>query len=98
MSVPGSINRSCAVFFDRDGTLMEEVNYCGELAKVKVYAAGVPEAMRKPKENGMRPTCWYPNHPWSERAMGGGAIMPHGLCSRRCRRGPTDHFDEHLKV
>jgi len=40
-----------AVFFDRDGTLMEEVHYCGDPAKVKVYA-GVPEALRKLKDAG----------------------------------------------
>jgi D-glycero-D-manno-heptose 1,7-bisphosphate phosphatase len=40
-----------AVFFDRDGTLMEEVNYCGDPAKVKVYP-GVSEALRKLKEAG----------------------------------------------
>ena len=42
-----------AVFFDRDGTLMEEVYYCGDPAKVKVYP-GVPEALRKLKEAGFR--------------------------------------------
>jgi D-glycero-D-manno-heptose 1,7-bisphosphate phosphatase len=42
-----------AVFFDRDGTLMEEVYYCGDPAQVKVYA-GVPEALRKLKEAGFR--------------------------------------------
>ncbi len=33
-----------AVFFDRDGTLMEDVAYCGDPALVKVYA-GVPAAL-----------------------------------------------------
>jgi D-glycero-D-manno-heptose 1,7-bisphosphate phosphatase len=37
-----------AVFFDRDGTLMEEVHYCGDPAKVKVYA-GVSAALRSLK-------------------------------------------------
>jgi len=40
-----------AVFFDRDGTLMEEVHYCGDPAKVRVYP-GVPEALRKLKDAG----------------------------------------------
>ena len=41
--------RRKAVFFDRDGTLMEEVHYCGNPANVKIYA-GVPEALRKLKD------------------------------------------------
>ena len=45
--------KSRAVFFDRDGTLMEEVHYCGDPAQVKMYA-GVPEALRKLKEAGFR--------------------------------------------
>jgi len=40
-----------AVFFDRDGTLMEEVNYCGDPAKVKVYP-GVSEALSALKRAG----------------------------------------------
>jgi D-glycero-D-manno-heptose 1,7-bisphosphate phosphatase len=40
-----------AVFFDRDGTLMEEVPYCGDPAKVKVYA-GIPAALRALKQAG----------------------------------------------
>ena len=42
-----------AVFFDRDGTLMEEVHYCGDPTQVRVYA-GVPEALRKLKAAGFR--------------------------------------------
>jgi D-glycero-D-manno-heptose 1,7-bisphosphate phosphatase len=42
-----------AVFLDRDGTLMEEVHYCGDPAQVRVYP-GVPEALRKLKEAGFR--------------------------------------------
>jgi len=45
--------KSRAVFFDRDGTLMEEVHYCSDPAQVKMYA-GVPEALRKLKEVGFR--------------------------------------------
>lgn len=42
-----------AVFFDRDGTLMEEVHYCGNPRQVRVYA-GVPAGLRKLKEAGFR--------------------------------------------
>jgi D-glycero-D-manno-heptose 1,7-bisphosphate phosphatase len=42
-----------AVFFDRDGTLMEEVYYCGDPAKVRVYA-GVSAGLRRLKEAGFR--------------------------------------------
>jgi D-glycero-D-manno-heptose 1,7-bisphosphate phosphatase len=47
------VSRARAVFFDRDGTLMEEVHYCGDPAQVKVYP-GVPDALRKLKEAGFR--------------------------------------------
>ena len=47
------MSRSRAVFLDRDGTLMEEVNYCGDPAKVKLYP-GVPEALAKLKSAGFR--------------------------------------------
>jgi D-glycero-D-manno-heptose 1,7-bisphosphate phosphatase len=40
-----------AVFFDRDGTLMEEVHYCADPALVHVYP-GVPEALRRLREAG----------------------------------------------
>jgi D-glycero-D-manno-heptose 1,7-bisphosphate phosphatase len=40
-----------AVFFDRDGTLMEEVHYCGDPAKVKVYS-GVSGALGALKQAG----------------------------------------------
>jgi len=45
------MNRQPAVFFDRDGTLMEEVEYCSDPAKVRVLP-GVPEALRKLKAAG----------------------------------------------
>jgi D-glycero-D-manno-heptose 1,7-bisphosphate phosphatase len=45
------MTRSPAVFFDRDGTLMEEVNYCGDPALVRVYP-GAPDALRRLKEGG----------------------------------------------
>jgi D-glycero-D-manno-heptose 1,7-bisphosphate phosphatase len=47
------MSRARAVFFDRDGTLMEEVYYCGDPAKVKVYP-GISEALRDLKAAGFR--------------------------------------------
>jgi len=38
------MSRPRAVFFDRDGTLMEEVEYCSDPARVKLIP-GVPEAL-----------------------------------------------------
>lgn len=40
-----------AVFFDRDGTLMEDTHYCADPALVKVFP-GVPEALHRLKESG----------------------------------------------
>jgi D-glycero-D-manno-heptose 1,7-bisphosphate phosphatase len=40
-----------AVFFDRDGTLMEDVHYCGDPALVRVFP-GVPESLRRLKAAG----------------------------------------------
>ena len=48
-----SIDPTRAVFFDRDGTLMEDAHYCGDPAQVQVYP-GVPDALRKLKEAGFR--------------------------------------------
>ena len=42
-----------AVFFDRDGTLMEEVHYCSDPALVRVFP-GVPDALRRLKAAGFR--------------------------------------------
>ena len=42
-----------AVFFDRDGTLMEDAHYCGDPGKVRVYP-GVPLALQKLKAAGFR--------------------------------------------
>ena len=39
------MNLRPAVFFDRDGTLMEEVEYCADPARVRVFP-GVPQALR----------------------------------------------------
>ena len=40
-----------AVFFDRDGTLMEDAHYCGDPALVRVFP-GVPEALGRLKRAG----------------------------------------------
>ncbi|MGD0872553.1 MAG: HAD family hydrolase [Bryobacteraceae bacterium] len=40
-----------AVFFDRDGTLMEEVGYCADPRQVRLYP-GVPLALRELKAAG----------------------------------------------
>jgi D-glycero-D-manno-heptose 1,7-bisphosphate phosphatase len=42
-----------AVFFDRDGTLMEDAHYCGDPALVCVYP-GVREAIRGLRDAGFR--------------------------------------------
>ncbi len=40
-----------AVFFDRDGTLMEEVGYCADPSLVRVFP-GIPEALGRLKRAG----------------------------------------------
>ena len=50
MSLPGLFP---AIFFDRDGTLMEEVHYCGDPAQVRVYPC-VSDGLRKLKQAGFR--------------------------------------------
>lgn len=42
-----------AVFLDRDGTLMRDVDYCGDPGKVEVYPQAGP-ALRRLKENGYK--------------------------------------------
>jgi D-glycero-D-manno-heptose 1,7-bisphosphate phosphatase len=42
-----------AVFFDRDGVLMEEVHYCGDPALVKAFP-GAGEALRRIRAAGFR--------------------------------------------
>jgi D-glycero-D-manno-heptose 1,7-bisphosphate phosphatase len=44
-------DRRRAVFFDRDGTLMEDAHYCADPAMVKVFP-GVPEALRRLRRAG----------------------------------------------
>jgi D-glycero-D-manno-heptose 1,7-bisphosphate phosphatase len=45
------MSRRRAVFFDRDGTLMDDVDYCSDPANVKVIS-GVPEAIEELKNAG----------------------------------------------
>lgn len=42
-----------AVFFDRDGTLMEDVDYCADPRDVRVFR-GAAEALRRLKDGGFR--------------------------------------------
>jgi D-glycero-D-manno-heptose 1,7-bisphosphate phosphatase len=42
-----------AVFLDRDGTLMRDVDYCGDPKDVEVFP-GAPEALRRLKANGYK--------------------------------------------
>lgn len=50
----GSLKESWpAVFLDRDGTLMHDVDYCGDPGKVKVYPQAAP-ALRRLKANGYK--------------------------------------------
>ena len=44
---------SPAVFIDRDGTLMRDVDYCGDPKEVEVFES-VPGALRKLKESGYK--------------------------------------------
>jgi D,D-heptose 1,7-bisphosphate phosphatase len=44
---------SPAVFLDRDGTLMREVNYCADPKQVEIFA-GVPEALVRLKKAGYK--------------------------------------------
>ena len=47
--MPAELRR--AVFFDRDGTLMEDAHYCADPALVRVFP-GVPEGLRSLKQAG----------------------------------------------
>ena len=42
-----------AIFLDRDGTLMRDVDYCGDPAKVEVFP-GATEALRQLKAIGLQ--------------------------------------------
>src|SRR4051794_32837676 len=45
--------KHAAVFLDRDGPLMKDVDYCGEPANVRVFS-GAPEALRRLKDAGYK--------------------------------------------
>jgi D-glycero-D-manno-heptose 1,7-bisphosphate phosphatase len=42
-----------AIFLDRDGTLMRDVDYCGDPAKVEIFS-GVADALRQLKRSGYK--------------------------------------------
>ena len=44
---------SAAVFVDRDGTIIEDCDYCSDPKDVKIFP-GVPEALRRLKSNGFK--------------------------------------------
>jgi D-glycero-D-manno-heptose 1,7-bisphosphate phosphatase len=46
-------NLSPAVFLDRDGTLIREVNYCSDPKQVEIFA-GVPEALQRLRNAGYK--------------------------------------------
>jgi D-glycero-D-manno-heptose 1,7-bisphosphate phosphatase len=49
-----SPNETCpAVFLDRDGTIMRDVDYCGDPAQVEVFP-GAADALRRLKANGYK--------------------------------------------
>ncbi|PYJ17815.1 MAG: HAD family hydrolase [Verrucomicrobia bacterium] len=45
--------RTPAIFVDRDGTIMQDVDYCSHPQEVKIFP-GVPEALRRLKSNGFK--------------------------------------------
>ena len=47
------ISKSPAVFVDRDGTIMENVDYCSDPKQVRIFP-GVPESLRRLKSNGFK--------------------------------------------
>src|SRR3954452_10086570 len=53
MTVPPPNELSPAVFLDRDGTIMRDVNYCGDPAQVEIFP-GAPEALRRLKAAGFK--------------------------------------------
>ena len=59
-----------AVFLDRDGTLMEEVDYCRDPEKVRIFP-GVPDALRALRAAGFR-TLLVTN----QSGIGRGKILP----------------------
>jgi len=47
------ISKSPAVFVDRDGTIMENVDYCSDPKQVRIFPS-VPESLRRLKSNGFK--------------------------------------------
>jgi D-glycero-D-manno-heptose 1,7-bisphosphate phosphatase len=47
------MTKHAAVFLDRDGTLMRDVDYCGDPKDVEVFA-GASDALRRLKEHGYK--------------------------------------------
>ena len=47
------ISKSAAVFVDRDGTIMENIDYCSDPKQVRIFP-GVPEALQRLKSNGFK--------------------------------------------
>ncbi len=45
--------QSPAVFVDRDGTIMEDADYCSDPKQVQIFP-GIPEALRRLKSNGFK--------------------------------------------
>ena len=45
--------KTAAVFFDRDGTIMHDVNYCGDPAQVQVFP-GVTASLRRLRGDGFK--------------------------------------------
>jgi D-glycero-D-manno-heptose 1,7-bisphosphate phosphatase len=45
--------RAPAVFVDRDGTIMEDADYCSDPKEVEIFP-GVPESLRRLKSNGFK--------------------------------------------
>ena len=45
--------RAPAVFVDRDGTIMEDTDYCFDPKEVEIFP-GVPESLRRLKSNGFK--------------------------------------------
>src|SRR5437899_5840507 len=45
--------RTPAIVVDRDGTIMQDVDYCSDPQEVKIFP-GVPEALRRLKSNGFK--------------------------------------------
>jgi D-glycero-D-manno-heptose 1,7-bisphosphate phosphatase len=45
--------RAPAIFVDRDGTIMQDTDYCSDPKQVQIFR-GVPEALRRLKSNGFK--------------------------------------------